>query len=61
MALFSWCFLLLFAAPCALYFAGFLAKLFTAGLRDPALRRRLPMVLRSWDDAIGPTEDKPDA
>jgi hypothetical protein len=54
MAFFSLCFVLLFALPCALYFAGFLAKRLTAGLRDPALRRRLPAVLRSWDDTVGP-------
>jgi hypothetical protein len=54
MALFSACFVFLFVAPCALYFFGFLAKLLTAGLRDPSLRRRVPMVLRSWDETLGP-------
>jgi hypothetical protein len=59
MALFSLFFVLLLAVPCGLYFSAFLAKLFTAGLRDPALRRRLPRVLRSWDDLLAPPAAKP--
>jgi hypothetical protein len=49
MALFSVCFVLLFVAPCVLYFSAFLAKLFTAGLRDPVVRSKLPLVLRDWN------------
>ncbi len=56
MALFSACFVLLFAAPCGLYFAGFLARAFTRGLAGAGPRRRLPLLLRSWDEVFGEAE-----
>jgi hypothetical protein len=59
MALFSACFVLLFAVPCGLYFAGYLARAFTRGLAGVGPRRRLPLLLRSWDEALGGTDKPP--
>ncbi len=56
MALFSACFVLLFAVPCGLYFSGFLARAFTRGLAGAGPRRRLPLLLRSWDEVLGEAE-----
>ncbi len=56
MALFSACFVLLFAVPCGLYFSGFLARAFTRGLAGAGPRRRLPLLLRSWDEVFGEVE-----
>lgn len=58
MGLFSACFVLLFAIPCALYFSGFLAKMFTAGLRDQTVRKRMPTILRPWSEIIPDSEEK---
>ena len=56
MALFSACFVLLFAVPCGLYFSGFLARAFTRGLAGAGPRRKLPLLLRSWDEVFGEAE-----
>lgn len=58
MGVFCACFVLLFVGPCGLYVSAVLAKRLTSGLRDPAIRRRLPVIVRDWDTGFAAPGEK---